>query len=373
MKINVKQNTLAKYLQMLQGIIERKHTIPILSNILIDATDKGFFLIATDLDVGMKIQCEAKIEENGSITIPGKRLNDIFRELPQGSEVEIMVEGNNLVNISSGTSLYRVVGLPSEDYPSFPSFETIEFYPFPVNEAIEMVSQTLFAASLDEGRSVLNGVLMEVGKDFLKMIATDGHRLSIRKKESKTKLNKQLNGESMIIPRKALRELIKILADTQKECSIGFNENKIIFQTEIVQLFSRKIEGKFPNYNNVIPKSNDKEFKINKDVFISSIKRVSLMSDIKSRGVLFHLQNNLLTMKSSNPEIGDGKEDVVIDYKGEEIDIMFNANYIAEGLAVIPEKEVLILLGGKKSPALIKIINSEDFTYIVMPMQLDQE
>ena len=121
MKINVKQNTLAKYLQMLQGIIERKHTIPILSNILIDATDKGFFLIATDLDVGMKIQCEAKIEENGSITIPGKRLNDIFRELPQGSEVEIMVEGNNLVNISSGTSLYRVVGLPSEDYPSFPS------------------------------------------------------------------------------------------------------------------------------------------------------------------------------------------------------------------------------------------------------------
>jgi DNA polymerase III subunit beta len=373
MRIKVNQNNLSKYLQMLQGVIERKHTIPILSNILVESTKDHVFLIATDLDIGIRTQCAAEVLEEGNVTIPGKRLSEIFKELTPGIDIELKSEPNNLVQISGGPSLYRIVGLPADDYPSFPSFTDVQFHPLPTNESIEMISQTLFSSSGDEGRSVLNGVLLEIGDDLLRLVATDGHRLALRKKSIKTSLNEKMTGESMIIPRKALRELVKILTDIQKDCAIGFSENKLIFQTENVQLFSRKIDGKFPNYNHVIPKTNDKVFKIDREILISSLKRVSLMSDFKSRGVLFHLGKDLLTMKSSNPEIGDAKEEMGIVYAGEEMDVMFNAHYLAEGLSVISDKEMVFSMGGKKSPALIRMVDSEDFMYIVMPMQLDQE
>jgi len=362
MKIKILKQTFLKNIQHVQNIISSKSSLPILLNILIEADKKKVVLTSTDLDIGISSVLETDIEEEGAITIPAKRFNDIIKELPD-EDISISTMKNNAMVIKCSKCFFKIIGLPKEEFPKLPEFKDEPSVIIKQSVLKGMIGMTHFSMSHDDTRYVLNGSLFLFKGKKLTIVTTDGKRLSLVKKDiEKDGLNK-----AIIVPAKTIYELNRILGD-EGDVKIVFSENQVKFDLKNITIISRLIEGDFPNYEQVVPKEPQEKIMIQRSQFLDGIKRAALLTTQDSQSVKFEILKNKIVVSKSSPNIGEVREEMDTLYKGQEITVGFNPNYIMDVLKVIPQDEIALEVFGPDKPAVIRI---EDwFLYLALPMQL---
>lgn len=375
MKFKVDQIQLLSLLSHVQGICEKRNTMPIVANALIVASMDGCLrLSATNLEVSFTSQIEADVEEQGSLMIDAKNIFKIVRELVDGP-IEFETDENNWVNIHQNKSKFRIVGMNPESFPDFPHFETKHFFEVKASDFLEMIEKVIFSVSDDETRYHLNGVYFKrVNDNELKMVSTDGHRLSLIQKHidhvnsSDALMNK---GEGVIIPRKGLNEIKKLIESNRETFKIAIEGCQfIVIQGESI-LLVRLIEGRFPVYQKLIPKSFSKKIMFNREKLLGALKRISVLSDERSKNMTIDLlSNGVAKMSSHGFEQGSAKEEIEIDYNGEDFKINFNIQYMLDILNHVDEDVIHMELNNHLSPGIMKPHGSEDYKYLIMPMQL---
>ena len=368
MKFTVKREDLERELHILQGIAEKKKTIPILSNILLTGDGNGLQMAATDLEVGLTTKCEAKVEVEGGVTASSKKLFEVVRSL-SAEQIEIETTAGDWLNLRSGTAFFKLVGLPVNDFPEIPTFDFDGKRVLSHDGFKELIRRTLFAVTKEDVRYSLNGALLEIGYEKLRMVATDAHRLALVEQE-----NKDLGGDMRvraIIPKKALAEL-RSLANGE-EMLFGQDEHHLYFKLGHRVLVTRVIEGQFPAYEKVVPKDNPERVVFSAGVMSEAIRRVSLLASERSRAIKITFVGDEATVTSSNPEIGEAEERVPVEYAGEELTISFNAQYILDFLAVADSEKVAFDVKDDSSQGVLLPLEEEQTTmyrYVVMPMRL---
>jgi len=359
---------LLRELEVMQGIVEKKSTIPILSNIVIDAHKEKLELLATDLEVGIRTSCEAKVAKPGSLTLSARRLFDIVRYLPD-AEVRVRSDEGNWAQITCQKARFRIVGLSRDDFPAMPEFDFNKGIPIERSLLIDMISKVLFAITTDETRYQINGTLMILSKRNLTLVATDGHRLAyvsgrLEKGASEEKIE-------VIIPRKTLQELARI-GDGEAEVLFGQKDNHVFFKLGKVVMSSTIVPGKFPDYEKVIPEGNDKLVKVDGAAFADVVRRVALLSSERSRAVKVALQKGSIEISSNNPEVGEAAESVDIEYSGGPLEVGFNAKYLLDFLQAMGPGTFILALKDEATQGLLRPVGLEgrDYRYVVMPMRI---
>jgi DNA polymerase-3 subunit beta len=364
MKFSATKDELLKGVQSVQTAINPKSSLPILSNILIEAEDSGVMFTTTDLDIGMVSKTAIKPSVAGAITVPAKKFSDIIKELPDNDPISISVKKNNMVSIECGSSSFKIMGLPKEEFPQIPEFKNKESITLPQNMLKKMIDMTSFAASHDEARYVLNGILAVIKSTHLRFVATDGRRLAVI--EEKMQLPKALE-RKVIIPTKAANEMSKILSG-DGDAKIYFGENQIFCDAGNVRLVSRLIEGEFPNYEQVIPKEVKDKFVVPKNTFLGAIKRVALFTNPDSMVVKVELSRDKAIISKSAPHLGEAQVEIAAEYKGKEMAVGFNPDYLIDALKNIDQESISFELAEADKPGAIRI--GTDYVYVVLPMQL---
>src|SRR5436190_11527653 len=328
MELTVAKADLQKELQLCQGVVEKRSTIPILSNVLLKASNGTLQLAATDLDVTILSSCPAKISTPGGVTIEAKRLFDIVRSLPD-DDVHVTMQENNSLLVESGTAKFRLLGLPAEDYPTLPTVDVTEAYSVSLDELKTMVGKVRFAITHEETRFQLNGALLKMQPNKMEMVATDGHRMALINFPASITGGKGKKGSDLtiLIPRKALDEILRLEGDTENTVKFGVSENQLFFEAGDRRLLARMIDVNFPNYMEVISRDNDRRVLVDRERLLSTIKRVSLVANERTRAVRFDFAPGKLTVSSTNPELGDARETVPIDYAGNPFFVGLNAAY----------------------------------------------
>ncbi|HET8774996.1 MAG TPA: DNA polymerase III subunit beta [Thermoanaerobaculia bacterium] len=375
MELTVGKADLQKELQLCQGVVEKRSTIPILSNVLLKAADGRLQIAATDLDVTILSSCAARISNPGGVTIEAKRLFDIIRSLPD-EDVHIALQDNNSVQIDSGTAKFRLLGLPAEDYPTLPTVNVAEGYSIPLGELKTMVGKVKFAITHEETRFQLNGALLKVQPNKLEMVATDGHRMAlINVPSSITGKGKKGGDLTILVPRKALGEIERLEAGEDGTVKFGVSDNQLFFDAGDRRLLARMIDVNFPNYMEVISRDNDRRVMVDRERLLSTIKRISIVANERTRAVRFDFAPGKLTVSSTNPELGDARETVPIDYAGQPFFVGLNAAYVMDFLAATDTPSVSLDLKDENSQCIGRPATSAedlpyDYLYVVMPMRL---
>ena len=378
MEFTITKGEFFKGLQKSQGVADTKGAIPILSNILIEVVDSGIWIYATDLNIGIKGFYNASVKSKGRFTANARKLFDIVRELPdadinvnQKSGVKRKEHENEFadlwINLSCGNYKTRLSGLPVDEFPAFPSYGEDYLVKFEPSQLKDMVRKTIFSVSSDETRYTLNGTLLEAEGNTVKLVSTDGHRLSYIKNENPKIVEKKIN---VIIPQKTTSELLKLVEDDNEDVLFSIYENHAVFKKKKFVLVSRVIDGQFPNYEVVLPKNNDKRVILNKDVLIHALKRVSLLSDEKSKMVKFNIEKDNIELLSDTAGIGEAKEKVDVKYKGEGLSIGLNARYILDIMSAVDSNEIILDIKDSVSPTLFMQMNDENYKCVIMPMRL---
>jgi DNA polymerase III subunit beta len=376
MELTVGKADLQKELQLCQGVVEKRSTIPILSNVLLKAADGRLQIAATDLDVTILSSCPARISQPGGVTIEAKRLFDIVRSLPD-EDVHMNLQENNSVLIEAGTAKFRLLGLPAEDYPTLPSVNVGEAYSMPLDELKTMVAKVKFAITHEETRFQLNGALLKVQPQKMEMVATDGHRMALINfpKGNNGKGRGKGNDLTILIPRKALDEILRLESGEDGTVKFGVSENQLFFEAGDRRLMARMIDVNFPNYMEVISRDNDRHVMVDRERLLSTIRRISLVANERTRAVRFDFAPGKLTVSSTNPELGDARETVPIDYAGNPFFVGLNAAYVTDFLSAVDTQQVSLDLKDENSQCIGKPANPAedlpyDYLYVVMPMRL---
>src|SRR5437870_4604191 len=372
MELTVARVDLQKELQLCQGVVEKRSTIPILSNVLLKAADDRLQIAATDLDVTILSSCAAKITSPGGVTIEAKRLFDIVRSLPD-DDVRINMQENNSMLIESGTAKFRLLGLPAEDYPTLPAVTAAETYLVQLDELKMMVAKVKFAITHEETRFQLNGALLKVQPSKMEMVATDGHRMALvnfpqgNGKKKGTDL-------TILVPRKALEEILRLESGDDGTVRFGASWNHLFFEAGERRLLARMIDVNFPNYMEVIARDNDRHVMVDRERLLSTIRRISLVANERTRAVRFDFAPGKLTVSSTNPELGDARETVPIDYSGNPFFVGLNAAYVTDFLSAVDTPSVALDLKDENSQCIGRPSANEDLPYddlyVVMPMRL---
>ncbi|MGD9640256.1 MULTISPECIES: DNA polymerase III subunit beta [Pseudomonadati] len=373
MEFSIEKEIFFKGLSRVQGIVEKRNTIPILSNVLIESNAEGIFITATDLEVGMKAFYPAKILKSGKITISAKKLYEITKELPD-KEIFFKAKENSWVELKCGKSIFNIVGLAADEFPYFPEPENDRFITINSNVIKEMIDKTYFSISTDETKYNLNGIFFKSedlndNEKTLSLIATDGHRLSMIKKPLINHQIRELE-KGVIFPKKGIYELKKITEDGEADIQLGFMDNNAVIKKDSTFIIMRLVDGEFPDYKRVVPQNNDLVITINKDLFYHSLKRISILSNEKSKGIKITIKENLLELSSSNQEFGEAREELDIEYQGPEITIGYNARYIMDVLQNQDSDKIQIYIKDHLSPGLIKSFDDNDYLAVIMPMRL---
>ncbi len=373
MKINMQKADLIKSLSKVQGIVERRNTLPILSYVLMNAEDSRVEIISTDLEVGLKVVYDAEVKEAGTVTIMAKKAFEIARELPE-EDVEIREEENSWVKLKSGKATFRMVGLPKDDFPGLPKYSSKTGLKISKASVVEMVQKTSFAISHDQTRYALNGVLVEAttqekdGGQICRMVSTDGHRLAMVERPC---LKGNNEDRSVIIPRKAVMELKKVLEDEQSDdVTMDFQENHVFFIGQKVVLAARLIEGQFPEYRQVIPKESRRRAIIGRDEFSQVLRRVSILTADRANPVKFSFSEDKMVISTTNPDVGEAEESMGVEYEGEPLEIGFNARYLLDVLGAMEGEKVVLQMNEPLSPGLMTVANDAGYRYVIMPMRL---
>ena len=368
MEIKAKRGDLLATLYWTQSIVERRNTMPILGNVLIEAKKNAIHLTATDLEVGVRGQVEGEVTKEGTVTVNAKKLYELIREVSH-DQVQLKRLENEWVEIRSGKSLFKIVGMDAKEFPQFPAFDGKGLSTTPASTIREMIERTIFAVSTDETRYSLNGVFIEQRDDGkVRMVATDGHRLAF---EEKTVGSLGLT-KGVILPRKGLAELKKLLESGEDGAvSLGFKENMALVIKDRVEFFMRLIDGDFPDYTKVIPKDNPNLAKLDHDEMLQALRRVSILSSERYKGIKMEFTDGRVSISANNPDLGEAVEEIEADYKGNGISIGFNARYLIDVLAVLGgEGEISVELKDELSPSIIRKNGVDGYLYVLMPMRL---
>jgi len=371
MEITVSKFELLRELTATQGVVERKTTIPILSNYLFEAAGDKLSLTATDLDLSLRTACSAKVKKEGSCTIPARKLHDYVKLLPD-ADITIKLLENHWVSIRCGRSNTKMVGMARSNFPSLPAFPTAGVVKIPAQVLRGMIAKTGFAIANEESRYTLNGALMVLKPESITMVATDGHRLS-HIERSGEKFD-GISGEmKTLIPKKAMDELKSLLDGTDTE-TIDFakDESTLYFRIGPRLLTSRQLTGQFPNYEAVLPKDNSKSITVNGEDLSAAISRVAQFADERSRAVHIKLEKGELKLSASSTESGESEDSLETNYNGDPLTVGFNAQYVLDFLKAVGAGEVKLELKDAQSAGQLRPANSEDYKYryIVMPMRI---
>ena len=366
MKFITKKEDILNELQLLQGIIEKRNTMPILANILINTSQDKVELIGTDLEVGMKTYFSAEVEETGAVTVSGKKVFEIVKSLSSRDDVSFEKIDEKIIRITSGASEFKVNILPKEDYPQVPEPKFKKDINLPLEKFKEMIERVYCAIS-HEQRYYLNGALMKLKNNSIELISTDGHRLAYTySKIEDLNIIEEIEG---IISKKTLSELRKL---EDKTIAFDLDENNLFFNIKNRTITSRIIEGKFPNYEAVIPKDNNNTLTLSREKISDAVRRVSLLSTERSRGIKLSIKENKVSLFSSNPELGEARDEVEADYSGDELEIGFNSQYILDFLSTVKTEEVCFELKDENSAVLMRTEGEEEieYKYVLMPMKI---
>ena len=367
MELVVRKNDLLRELQLFQGIVERKNTIPILANVLIEATENEVRMLATDLEVALRSRCEATVGKSGSLTLPAKKLYEILKALPE-TDVRIE-EDKNGVKVAADRFDSRMQTLPREDFPTLPEASGKPRAALPRNALKEMVAKTQFAITGEDTRFFLNGAKFVLKPESLTMIATDGHRLALVEVMHKVGVTEEVG---VILPKKTILELGKLLVEGEGDVLFESGENHLFFDVGGRMLISRMIDGQFPAYERVIPKGNDKEIEFERERLTNAVKRVALLSNERSRSVKLEMSKGKVEVTSSSSEFGEAREELAVEYAGPPLTISFNAQYVLDFLNVVETDVVALSLKDEVSQAVMKPVGAQgyDYTYVIMPMRI---
>jgi DNA polymerase-3 subunit beta len=376
MKLRIARDELLTGLQRVQGVVEKRNTMPILSNILLEAKSDGVDIIATDLELGMRGFYKATVKEPGTITLSARKLYEILKELPDG-EIELTVGANNWATIQSGKSQFKIVGLPSTEYPALPAIEREGLTPLSGTGLANLIRKTLFAVGDNDARYILNGLLITLTvsdkKTTLRLVGTDGHRLAVADQEAGGAAGKEGPREiKAIIPKKAALEMRHLLEEGDGEPLIGFTKNLMIFRKSGLLLTSRLMEGTYPNYQQVIPKDKeaDKRVTVVKAELEGALRRVAVLSRDKTNAVKVTFAPGKITLFSSNPDFGEATEELPAQYRGETLTTGFNARYLLDVLGVVDGESVTLQMDAPLSPCLVREPGNAGFTCVVMPVKV---
>ena len=372
MQFKIEKETFLKALGRVQGIVEKRNTIPILSNVLIETTAKEICLTATDLEVGIRSAYPATVFSPGKVTVSAKKIHEIIKELPE-QDITFTAKDNCWIEIRCGKSLFNIVGLAADDFPCFPYPTQENFLSLNSQLLKEMIEKTSFSISNDESKFNLNGIFFKTlednGRQLLRLVATDGHRLAMIQRPLAGGPVAELS-RGVIFPRKGINELKKIAEEGESDILLGFRDNNAIVKKNQTVVVMRLVDGDFPDYNRVIPKANDLEVLLSSDAFFHTLRRMAILSSEKSRGVKIQLRPGSMEISSSNPELGDAREDLDVGYEGPELSIGFNARYLLDILQVMDEKQTRLMVKDHLSPGLLTPAADQDFMAVVMPMRL---
>jgi len=369
MQFSVTKDTILEELQLLQGIVEKRTTMPILQNILIKASGNRVEMIGTDLEVGLRTHFEAEVKEEGGVTVSGKKIFEIVKSLRAGEPVLFRQKDGQQMIITSGESEFKVNCIPPDDFPQVAESKFAAKTVFPHDRFREMINLVAFAIA-QEQRYYLNGALLNVKNNLLEIVSTDGHRLSFASMAvDKLKVDQPV---SVIVAKKTLTELLK--SDDEK-VEFDADENNLFFRTKNRTLISRIIESKFPNYEAVIPKDNPHVLTVERDTLTQTIRRVSLLSAERSRGIKLTLNKDAkgtMELYSSNPEIGEARDKLDVEYKGPKIEVGFNSQYLLDFLTALSSEKVVFRLKDENSSALLQPEPKGDVSalYVLMPMKI---
>jgi DNA polymerase-3 subunit beta len=373
MELQIGTDEFGRALYRAQGIVEKKSTMPILASVLLEASEDGKLRVsAFDLEIGVQTTHPAEVHKPGSVALKHKELYDIVRSLPDRTAV-LKREANNRVKLTSGAAEFNIVGQPAEDYPPFPRVEKVSFVTVEPATLLEMIEKTQFAISADETRHNLNGVYFETSEGAVRMVATDGHRLSLVQRKLEGQFNLK---RGVIVPRKGLFELRRLLSeDATGVCELGFTETSGVFRRGDVTMIMRLIDGIFPDYMQVIPKEADRTVTVDRPRLLETLKRMSLLSsDRSTNAVRFELQEGSLRVTSQNPDLGDAREDIPVAYNGTPLQIGFNARYLMDVLQVVDAAQMNVELCDELSPGVLKPAGDAAvgarYTAVIMPMRI---
>ena len=368
MELVVRKTDLLRELQLFQGIVERKNTIPILANVLMDASEGEVRFLATDLEVGLRSKCAATVSKPGSLTLPAKKLYEIVKALPD-TDIRISQDKSG-VKVAADRFDSRMQTLPKEDFPSLPQGGGTTTATLSSSALKEMVSKTQFAITGEDTRFFLNGAQFVLRPESMSLVATDGHRLALV--TVKREGAKDAEENKAILPKKTLGELGRLLSEGDGDITYERGENHMFFEVGGRTLISRMIDGQFPAYERVIPKSNDKHIEFERDRLTNAVKRVALLANERSRSVKFQIDKGKVDVTSSSPELGEAHETLPVEYSGAAMQICFNAQYVLDFLSAVTTDVVALELKDEVSQAVMMPVGAEgyDYTYVIMPMRI---
>ena len=368
MRFTISREKLQEGLAAVTAAVPAKTTLPVLANLLVETTERGIRLSATDLDIAVSTEVSADVESAGSITIPAKKLSEIARELPP-SPVKISASGEQRVTLECGRSKFKLLGLPRDEFPTFPSVRFNESWRVKSGELQKLISHTAFAVSTEESRPILNGVLWELRDDKMRMVATNGHRLA--KMEVPVEASSAPPGD-LIVPPKALDQ-IRRLFPAEEELEIARGDNHLGFRSPFTSVFTRLVEGPYPNYEQVIPKDNDRYCLADKGALTGALKRMSVIASDQTHRIKMSFNTGMLKFSVTTPDLGEAQDELPVQYNGDQLDIGFNATYLLEILRYMPTEQVRLTFKAPERAATIEPEGWDDpakYLCLVMPLRL---
>ncbi len=363
MKIKISKQNLLSGIQIVQNIVSTKATLPVLSNILLQTKDDVLKLNATDLDIGICCELPVDILEKGAITIPAKRFSDIIRELPAG-DIVIHAKRNNQIDIEGDRIRFKLIGLPKEEFPKFPEFDNADVIQVSQDKLREMLRMTAFAASHEESRYVLNGVLMEISGEIIRLVATDGRRLA---KMENPLMGSTPKAVSAIIPIKAVYEVNRNLKDEGSAVAIVIGNNQVLFDIDGILIATRMIEGEFPNYQQVIPSAQKEKIVVDTKELLAAIRRANLLTTPDFQAIKFEVFQEKLIISKTTPDVGESREEIPIQYGYGELIVGFNPQFFIDVLKNIDAPQLELELMGSDKPGVIRLDN---YLYLALPMRI---
>lgn len=371
MEFNIKRDVFLSGIQKTLGIVEKKTTMPILSNLLLMAGQNRVTIVATDREIGIVADYEAEIIREGKITLSARKLHEMVREI-QGEKIHVVKNEKDVVVLTCNKATYRIPGIPADDYPMV-VHEEIPFYTVKGNTLKELIRKTGFAMSTDEMRKTLCGVLVEteeIGETFwLRMVATDGHRLSMMKAETGEKMYIALE-KNIIIPRKGVVEIRRLVDDEPGDVMLGVRQGMCIVKTDHTMLKVSLIDGEYPDYRRVIPTEAGTVVEVDKDKFLHAIRRMGVISSDRYNGVIMTLDEDKLILNSNNPDVGEADDEIDILYSGERRSVGYNITYLSDAVDVIDEEVVAFEVGEGMKPGIVRGGGNDNYFCIVMPLKL---
>ncbi|HAM51796.1 MAG TPA: DNA polymerase III subunit beta [Nitrospiraceae bacterium] len=366
MKLSISREELQDKLSNIQNIVEKRNTMPILSHFLLDAGESGSHIVATDLQVAIKEPLNASVQGAGKVCIPARRLFEIVREAEGNLTIES--EDEQWIKVLYGKSRFRLACLASAEFPAWPGMEHTEEISFRTRDLSEMIDKTLYSAGETDTRYTLNGLLFDIRKEdnYIMVVGTDGHRLALIKKDLGMPSKEE---KKVILPRKAAAEVKKFFAGEETITAL-FGKNHILFRLGDVHFLARLIEGAYPDYEKVIPPSNEKRITIERELFLRALRRVSVISKERSNAVRMDVSDGSLAFSSSNPDLGEARDEIEVEYGGEALSAGFNARYLIDSLSAMTTERVVFALHDSLSPTLLMEEGNEDYRCVIMPMRI---